>query len=98
MEQTIQSQRGRVKFSHEGYIYRFDKESKTQAGVKFWRCHEDGRCRARIHTLQEAVLKKINEHTHPPSAVTVEVEKQKHMCVSELRIRTRQQVLLSTNH
>ena len=42
MEQTIQRQGGRVKFSHEGYIYRFDKESKTQAGVKFWRCHEDG--------------------------------------------------------
>ena len=77
MEQTIQRQGGRVKFSHEGYIYRFDKESKTQAGVKFWLCHEDGRCRARIQTLQETVLKKINEHTHPPSAVTLEVKKAK---------------------
>ena len=75
MADSVKSKRGREKFCHDGYIYRFEKHSKTQDQVKFWRCHEDGRCKARIHTLEREVIKKINEHTHPPSAVAIEVEK-----------------------
>lgn len=74
MADSVKSKRGREKFCHDGYIYRFDKSSKTQDQVKFWRCHEDGRCRARIHTLEREVIKRINEHTHPPSAIAIEVE------------------------
>ena len=50
---------------------------------KFWRCHEHGKCKARIHSLEGFVIRTINEHTHFPSAVDIEVEKAK----TEARLR-----------
>ena len=83
MEQQILSKRGKEKFCHDGYLYRFDKLSKSVDTLKFWRCHEERICKARIHTLNGIVVKIINDHTHPPSAVDIQVEKAK----TEARLR-----------
>lgn len=51
--QPVQSKTGKVKFSYEGYLHRFDK--------------------VRLIIIlcfgEETVIKKINEHTSPQSAV-----------------------------
>jgi len=47
---NISSQRNKEKFSHEGFLYIFDKKS-SDGNRKMWRCErKDCSCRARIHT------------------------------------------------
>ena len=86
MDQPILSRQGKVKFQHEGYLYRFDRVSKSNDSVKFWRCHDEKICKARIHTLNGNVVRKINDHTHFASAVEIQVEKVK----TEARLRAQE--------
>lgn len=71
----ITSKRGRRKFSDGGFLYVFDKTSSCNS-KKFWRCDHtiegQQRCKARIHTQDDVVIKKINEHCHGSSAAHVE--------------------------
>jgi len=47
---NIRSQRNKEKFSHEGFLYIFDKKS-ADGNRKMWRCErKDYSCTARIHT------------------------------------------------
>ena len=46
----ILSQRGKEKFAYEGHLFVFDKFSKIDNNIKFWRCDQGSRCNARIHT------------------------------------------------
>lgn len=75
MAECILSQRGKNKFSHDGYLFVFEKFSKVDNDLMFWRCDEMGRCKARIHTRLGMVVKEINSHTHDSSSIKVEVAK-----------------------
>ncbi|XP_068205453.1 uncharacterized protein [Palaemon carinicauda] len=77
METDILSKRGKEKFHHDGFIYIFDKSSKSDPSIKFWRCEQRGRCNGRIHTRKSNVIKNMNEHTHSASAASVQVVKVK---------------------
>ena len=72
---TVLSQRSKEKFSHDGYLYIFDKISKTDSNLMFWRCDQLGRCKVRIHTRFGNVVKFLNTHTHDSSPIKVEVER-----------------------
>ena len=71
MEAEFFSKRGSKKFNHEGFIYMFNKLSKSDSSITFWRCEQRARCNGWIHTKSGAVVKKINEHTHSASAAGV---------------------------
>ena len=58
------SEKGREKFTYDGFIYVFDKCSKIDETVKFWRCEQRGRCKGRIHTKNNTVIKEVNIHSH----------------------------------
>ena len=68
------SEKGREKVALEGYIYRFDKNSKLDADTKFWRCEQKS-CLARIHTNGENVTRRLGEHTHGPNVPKVDAAK-----------------------
>jgi len=62
---NISSQRNKEKFSHEGFIYIFDKKS-ADGNRKMWRCErKDYSRRARTHTdsVTGEVLKNLGDHT-----------------------------------
>ena len=40
-EQQIVNTRGKPKFAYNGYLYVFDKNSKKEPDVKFWRCEKN---------------------------------------------------------
>ena len=73
MEGRILSKRDNPKFSHNGYLYVFDKRSKKDTSIKFWRCENKNECKARIHTKNDEVTKELNHHSHGSSAASVEV-------------------------
>ena len=75
MAENILSKKSKPKFSHDGYIYVFDKCSKTNPSLKFWRCELKNECKDRIHTKNQEVVKLVNEHSHGASSVSVEVAK-----------------------
>ena len=41
--------------------------------VQFWRCEKKGSCKARIHTIEGAVTKKVNEHSHESDTANIEL-------------------------
>ncbi|XP_031338353.1 uncharacterized protein LOC116167424 [Photinus pyralis] len=73
MDVEILSEKGKQKFTENGFIYVFDTFSKSDNSIKFWRCEKRKECKARVHTRNGEVLKKINDHCHDSSAVSVEV-------------------------
>ncbi|KAI6656251.1 hypothetical protein LOD99_11317 [Oopsacas minuta] len=58
--QIVKSSKGTNKLSHDGYLYIFNRE----AIKKEWRCDVRG-CKARIHSVDETIIKKSGEHSHP---------------------------------
>ena len=73
--EKIISQRGKEKFQHNGFVYIFEKPSKRNQDLLFWRCEQVGRCSARLHTHHGAVVKEVNVHSHNPCAASVEAAK-----------------------
>ncbi|KAF2883140.1 hypothetical protein ILUMI_23034 [Ignelater luminosus] len=80
------------KFHHNGYLYVFDKTSKSDVSVKFWRCKQIGRCNARLHTRDAKVIKQLNFHSHAASAVDVCVVTSV-KCRAEATVKTSAQVV-----
>lgn len=72
MDVPIISNRGHEKFYYKGFIYNFDKCSKSDDALKFWRCEQMGRCKGRIHTKSGEVIKVVNGHSHLSSEVNAE--------------------------
>lgn len=64
MEVQILTERGKEKCHHNGYLYIFDKISKSDISVKFWRYEQMGRCNARLHTKDGEVIKQLHSHSH----------------------------------
>ena len=75
MAENILSKKSKPKFSHDGNIFVFDKCSRTDPSLKFWRCELKNECKGRIHTKNQEVVKLVNEHSHGASSVSVEVAK-----------------------
>ncbi|KAI6648313.1 FLYWCH zinc finger domain protein [Oopsacas minuta] len=58
--QIVKSSKGTNKLSHDRYLYIFH----WGAIKKEWRCDVRG-CKARIHSVDETIIKKSGEHSHP---------------------------------
>lgn len=79
--QTL-SQRGRVKFTSDGYIYIFDRVGADQI-TKFWRCEKRRQCKARVHVKDGEIIKFVNVHSHAADAAQVE----KQQTITKLKSR-----------
>jgi len=73
MAENRLSKRDKPKFSHDVYLYVYDKCSKSDPSLLFWRCELKNECKERVHTENNVVVKKINELCHCASAVDLEV-------------------------
>ena len=57
---------------NDGYAYTFDKPSKRQEGLSFWRCVRKQECRGRVSVLHGAVDSVKCEHSHDPSPSAID--------------------------
>lgn len=73
MADNILTKRGKEKFTHNGFLYVFDKASKADSELKYWRCEQKNRCKARLHTKAGEVVLELNSHSHEACAAEVEV-------------------------
>ena len=73
MAEYIVSKKNKPQFTHNGYLFIFDKLSKKDPIIKFWRCKRKNNCKARIRTKDDVVITEINEHSHGASAASVEI-------------------------
>ena len=65
--EIIKNRKGGRTLLADGYVYFVDKENN---GKIIWRCQERHTCKARVHTEEDSITKRINEHTHAPSAAS----------------------------
>lgn len=79
---ALQTKRNREYFVHDGFKYVFDKGSKKDETVSFWRCEfkdtkdEDGNktsCPVRIHVRDGEVINQLHVHTHESNPASIEV-------------------------
>jgi hypothetical protein len=73
MAETYLSKKDREKLTYEGYSYRFYKRSKDDPELIFWIC--DQKCKARIHTRNGEVIRKVGDHQHAPNLPKLEADK-----------------------
>ena len=69
------SKREKAKFTHNGYLYIFDKLTKDGL-KKMWRCdRKDHGCKARLHTNAntDVVEAEKGNHVHATDALGIEV-------------------------
>lgn len=81
MSVSIETQRGREKLSHGGYLYVFAGFSKDQS-KEFWRCQfkasKAKKCNARIHkVVSSGVISVLGVHSDMPDPAGVEANHQK---------------------
>ena len=65
----LKTQKGKRKACFEGFYYNFDKVSKTDTNLTFWKCEDydkQAKCKARLHINGEEVVKSAGEHNHRP--------------------------------
>ncbi len=68
----INSQKGKLMFVIDDYIFKSNRESKTS---KYWICTFNG-CSSKAHTtLDNQLIQLINEHNHPSEKEKIEVRK-----------------------
>ena len=72
MADYIVSKNNKPKFTHKAYLFVFDKQSKKDPGIKFWRCERMNNCKACTHTKDDVVITEIHQHSHGASAARVE--------------------------
>jgi hypothetical protein len=63
MAETYLSKKDREKLTYEGYSYRFDKRSRDDPELLFWR--RDQKCKAMIHTRNGEVIRKVGDNFNP---------------------------------
>ena len=73
MAMEVLTKHGKEKFAHNGFLYVFDKISKTDNELKYWRCEQNNLCKARVHTKAGEVVRKLNSHSHEACAAQVEI-------------------------
>ena len=65
------SQREKVKFTSDGYIYIFDRVGADQV-TESWRCEKRLQYKARVHVKDGRIIKFVNVHSHAADAAPVE--------------------------
>ena len=73
MAEEVLTKRGKKKFALNGFLYVFDKTSKTDNELKYWCCEEKNCCKARLYTKAGEVVRELNSHSHKACAAQVEV-------------------------
>ena len=74
--EKIKSKRNKEKAVVEGFIYNLNR---INGEVYYWVCEKRGKCKARINTLNDIVIKPMhitqltNDHTHAPSQERIEM-------------------------
>ena len=68
----VKSSKGNEKLSHDGYLYIFHRGTEKRE----WRCDVRG-CEARMHTVDENIVKKSGGHSHSKEHGKAEVAKVK---------------------
>ena len=74
----VSSQKRKQKIIRNGFIYVFQKDLANE--IRSYECElrRKGQCKAKIKLdLGDNVIEQLNEHTHPPSQVQVELTKVK---------------------
>jgi hypothetical protein len=74
----VSSQKRKPKIIHNGYIYVFQKDLANE--IRSYECElrRKGHCKAKIKVdFGDEIVGEINEHTHPPSQVKIELAKVK---------------------
>ena len=64
----ITSQRGGEKLTEGGYVY---GKLRNVGEITHWLCVQRGLCRAILHTQGLGIVKRTNEHSHPPDEASV---------------------------
>jgi len=68
----IQSEKGKPMYIDGNYIFWSDGFSKVDDQLLFWRCSKRlNGCKARLHTINGEVIKRINDHSHLEDNVNV---------------------------
>ncbi|GCC40100.1 hypothetical protein chiPu_0024094 [Chiloscyllium punctatum] len=73
MAEEVLTKRGKENFAHNGFLYIFDKTSKVGSNLKLWRCEQNNRCKARLHTKAGEVVRELNSRSHEASAAQLQV-------------------------
>ena len=71
--QFIKSQRNKDHLVHLGYRYRLKSEGEKE---NIWNCVEDRhhKCRGRVYTANNEVVRIFNEHNHTPDIAKIEAK------------------------
>ena len=68
----IQSEKGKPMYIDGNYIFWSDGFSKVDDQLLFWRCSKRlNGCKARLHTINGEIIKRINDHSHLEDNVNV---------------------------
>ena len=68
----LRTKRGHEYFIDSGFKYIHDRESANGL-IRFWRCEFKNTCKARIHTRNGIVVKRLNEPNHESNPAAIEV-------------------------
>lgn len=60
----VTSEKRKQRYVDGNYIFWDDGRSKTNHTLRFWRCNRRPNCKARLHTIDDRVVNRINDHTH----------------------------------
>lgn len=69
----VTSEKGRQRFADGNYIFWADGRSKANPNLHFWRCSRKPICKARLHTIDDQVVNRINDHSHIDDSRKVQV-------------------------
>jgi len=72
---ALHTERNRDFFVDNGYKFVFDKLSKKDDAISFWRCEHKNKdpCPARIHVKDGIVIKQMHQHNHASNPAAIEV-------------------------
>ena len=73
MAEYIVSKKNKPKITRNGNLFVFDKQSKKDPIIKFWRCERKNNCKAGIQTKDDVVITEIYVHSRGASATSVEI-------------------------
>ena len=69
----VRSNRGAFKLIHGNHVY--VKQKVLKNGAVCWECEQRRNkvaCKAKLHVLNDQIVKNVNEHTHPANRGEVE--------------------------
>lgn len=64
----IKSTKNKDKLCFENYLYVKDRTVEEKS---YWKCENIKICKARVHVVDDKIVKYVNEHNHPPDKAKV---------------------------